>query len=256
MKSYNLTLSVFPSYEEMSKRAALFVFKEFIKKEVKKFVLGLATGSTQIGFRQEFLKLLKKSSLCLKNLYLVNLDEYWPIKKGNPQSYFQEMKQNFWQPLENLKLGFNQKNAFIPNGEGKNPKICALEYEETIKKLGGIDLQMLGVGIEGHIGFNEKGSSLFSKTRLVTLSPSTIEANKRFFLGNKNLVPKKALTMGIATILKAKKILLLANGEKKQAIIKRLIKEPPNKNLPASFLKLHKMVFFFLDKDAYGEKLT
>jgi len=253
MKLLKPELLIYSDYLKMSRGAAFFVFKELEKKLSQKFVLGLATGATQIGFRKEFLKLLKIKKPSLKNLFLVNLDEYWPIKKGDRNSYFYEMKVNFWQPLEELKLGFSRKRAFIPDGESKNPKIAAKNYEKLLTKLNGVDLQMLGIGVEGHIGFNEKGSSSFSRTHLTNLAPSTIEANKAFFHQKGKAVPEKAITMGIATVLEAKKILLLANGKKKQSVIKKLLQTKPIKDLPASFLKLHPDVTIMLDKEAYDK---
>lgn len=251
MSFNNFSLIVAPNYHDLSKKAANFVYSKWQKKYPKKFVLGLATGRTQVGFRQEFIKLVKLKRPRLANLYLTNLDEYWPLKKNHPNSYFQEMKQNFWDPLKKLNLGFSEKHTFIPNCQAKNPYQEAERFEKLLKKNGGIDLQVLGIGIEGHIGFNEKGSAKNSRTRLIVLDESTREANKNQFSGGKEEVPAHAITLGIANILEAREVLLLANGKKKKAIIKKLIKAGPDKNLPASFLKLHKKVTVMIDKEAY-----
>ena len=222
MKEFDLI--VCPDYDDLSKRSAQFVFDELLKKSSKKFVLGLATGRTQIGFKKEFLQLVVLKRPNLSDLYLFNLDEYWPIRRDDSWSYFQEMDKDFWQPLEKLNLGFSRERAFIPNGEAKDPCEEAVCYEELIKKHGGIDLQILGIGAEGHIGFNERGSSFDCRTRIVELSDSTREANSHFFNQNKKVVPTKAITMGIATILESKKIILLADGQRKKSILYWVIK--------------------------------
>lgn len=253
MKNFKIT--IFNDYNQLSQESAKYVFSRWQEKYPKKFVLGLATGKTQVGFRKNFLKLVSNRKPSLKNLYLFNLDEYWPIEKNHPCSYFWESNRNFWQPLLKLRLGFKQNHAFIPNGETENPRFEAANYEKTIKSVGGVDLQILGVGVEGHIGFNEKGSSADTTTRLVNLSDSTREANKAFFSQGKRAVPKQAITMGITTILKARKILLLISGRKKRMVFKRLIKSKQNKNLPVSFLKLHQDVTIFTDREASGKTI-
>lgn len=229
-------------YQELSKSAAILV-KERIKKKPD-LVLGLATGSTPLGLYQELIRLYEKGEIDFSQITTFNLDEYLGLEASSPNSYHFYMFHNFFNYI-NIK----KENIFIPKGITEKPKEDCLRYEEKIKEKGGIDLQILGIGSNGHIGFNEPGSSFRSLIRVVSLNKKTIRDNARFFK-NKKDVPKKAISMGIRTILSAKEIVLLASGEKKSEIIEKVINKKVTKKVPASCLKKHKNVTFIIDQKA------
>ncbi|MDE1193312.1 MAG: glucosamine-6-phosphate deaminase [Arachidicoccus sp.] len=211
-------------------------------------VLGLATGSTPIKVYDELVRLHKEDGLSFKNVITFNLDEYYPIVKDSPNSYWYFMHKHLFNHVD-----INPENIHIPNGEWKKENIrkrCE-EYENEIEAAGGIDLQLLGIGGNGHIGFNEPGSSLLSKTRLLVLENSTRIANSRDFL-NLNQVPKLAVSMGLSTILKAKKIVLLAWGNKAQ-IVAKAVEGNITDQIPASYLQQHNDCTFVLDEIAASE---
>lgn len=243
-------------YEALSEEAALFVYKRITAalNNSKPFVLGVATGSTPIGLYQYLVHLLADRRIDLSKFYTVNLDEYYPMKQTDSHSYYQYMKFHFWEPLQKANPTFEYEvQGFIPSGETDNPEAECLVYEERIKQRGGIDLQILGIGVNGHIGFNEPGSSPSSRTRVVTLSPETVSANSRFYKDDISQMPKKAITMGLGTILEAGEILLLASGKSKESIMRKLVAlDKPDQSLPASYLLQHPRVTYILDIDASG----
>ncbi len=222
------------NYKEMSKRAANIVIDKISKKPT--LILGLPTGETPLGMYTELIKAYKKKKVNFSKIKTFNLDEYYPIKNNNENSYHYYMNKNLFD-----KINIKKKNINILNGEAKNWKKECSDYEKKIKK-NPIDLMILGVGINGHIGFNEPGSLNNSKTRMIQLSDETRKINK-----TKNIY---ALTIGIFTIMSAKKIILLANGKNKAKAIKRLIEGPINKDCPVSFLRKHKNLIVILDKEA------
>lgn len=242
-------------YDSMSVIAAREAFNRIKKGLVsnEKFVFGLATGQSPIGFYKELLQLLKQEPLDLSHFYTVNLDEYFPISQTSINSYYVEMMNQLWKPLSEITPTFNPtKQAFIVNGDTADPIYEASAYEEKIQKLGGVDLQLLGLGVNGHIGFNEPSSARNSRTRLVRLAEETIEINaQKFFDGDSAKVPVQAITMGIGTILEAKEIFMLVSGNKKAKILAETIncKNPSSEN-PASFLQYHKKVHIFADDEA------
>jgi len=234
------------NYNELSKRAAELVVEEILKNP--HLVLGLPTGATPVGMYKLLIKSYKnktknKNKLDFSKITCFNLDEYYPIKRNNKNSYYSFMHNNFFSHVNVKKSNIN-----ILNSESKNPKKDCILYEKKIKK-NPIDLQILGVGINGHIGFNEPGSEFNSKTRIINLTENTIKRNSRFFK-NKSEVPTQALTMGISTIMSAKKLILLANGKNKANAIKRLVNGPINKDCPVSFLRKHKNLVVIVDKEA------
>ena len=206
-------------------------------------VLGLATGSTPIGLYAELVKLHKQEGLSFKNVITFNLDEYYTIERDAFQSYWSFMHRHLFNHVDILP-----ENIHIPNGElpKENTKQYCKQYDEAIEKAGGIDLQILGIGNNGHIGFNEPGSSLFSTTRLVTLENSTRIANARDFQSISQ-VPRMAITMGISTILKAKKIFLMAWGNK-AAIVAQSVEGTVTEQIPASILQQHDDCTFVIDE--------
>lgn len=219
------------------------------QKKKEKVVLGLATGSTPKSLYAELVRLHKEEGLSFKNVVTFNLDEYYPIERQALQSYYRFMHQQLFDHID-----INPKNINIPNGENEKEKIkehCK-EYEKRIEVAGGIDLQILGIGNNGHIGFNEPGSGLHSKTRLINLDNSTRLANSYEF-ANIAEVPRLALTMGIHSILQSKKIILMAWGTSKAPVIKKAVEEEMTESLPASLLQMHDDVQFVIDQDAATE---
>ncbi|MEJ8819308.1 glucosamine-6-phosphate deaminase [Lacibacter sp. H407] len=212
-------------------------------------VLGLATGSTPKSLYAELVRLHREEGLSFKNVIAFNLDEYYPIERDAIQSYHRFMKQQLFD-----KIDIDQSNCHIPDGTTAKETIkqhCAA-YEQKIADVGGVDLQILGIGINGHIGFNEPGSSVFTKTRLTTLTNSTRLANSYEF-ANISAVPRLAITMGIGTILKAKKIILMAWGPTKAPVIQQSVEGDDTEHVPASLLQNHDDVMFVIDEMAAAE---
>ena len=233
------------NYEELSKKAAKIVEAQIIIKP--DCVLGLATGSTPVGMYSELAKLYRQGELDFSEVKTFNLDEYYPIKTKNKQSYDYFMRKNLFS-----KINIKNENIHIPNGETDDPQKECEDYEKSIKANGGIDLQILGIGRNGHIGFNEPDANLDSFTHLTNLTENTIKANSRFFESFDD-VPKQALTMGISTILNAKKIILLASGASKRKVVSEFINGGINTSIPATMLKTHPDVVIICDRESYPE---
>lgn len=229
------------NYEELSQKAADFVAAQIMLKP--NCVLGLPTGSTPIGMYER----LTAMDLDFSEVTTFNLDEYYPIQKTNEQSYHYFMNKHLYS-----KVNLAPKNIFIPNGETGNPEQECDNYEQAIKAHGGLDMQVLGIGQNGHIGFNEPGEMLNSYTHITKLTQNTIEANARFF-ESMDAVPKQALTMGVATIMRAKRILLLASGKEKARVVKALSGSVIDPEIPATILAAHNNVTVIADKAALGE---
>jgi glucosamine-6-phosphate deaminase len=209
-------------------------------REKPSAVLGLATGGTPLLLYRE----LAKMNLDWRKVTTFNLDEYAGLPPSHPQSYHTFMRENFFR-----HINIAEKNTHIPDGIAKDiPAMCE-RYEKKIRAAGGIDLQLLGIGTDGHIGFNEPSSSLASRTRLKTLTPRTRRDNARFFEGETN-VPHHAITMGIGTILEARHCLLLAFGAKKSRAVAEAVEGPVTANNPASVLQMHPKVTFCVDAPA------
>ncbi|MFI5128848.1 MAG: glucosamine-6-phosphate deaminase [Chitinophagales bacterium] len=219
------------------------------QKNKQKCVLGLATGSTPRSLYAELVRMHRKEKLSFRNVITFNLDEYYPVDNNALQSYNRFMRKHLFDHVD-----INPKNIHIPNGEVKKENIKAqcIEYEKKIAAAGGIDLQILGIGNNGHIGFNEPGSSIHSKTRLITLDNSTRIANAYEF-ANISQVPRLAITMGISTILKSKKIILIAWGPAKSTVLKKAVEEDATESVPASLLQNHDDVMFAVDEAAASE---
>ncbi|KOR27063.1 glucosamine-6-phosphate deaminase [Clostridium sp. L74] len=237
-----MRIIVVDNYEEMSKKAATMVASQVILKPDS--VLGLATGDTPIGMYREIINIYKNQNLNFSRVKTFNLDEYYGLSKDNNQSYYYFMMNNLFN-----HVNINKDNINIPNGMMNHIEKECEEYESSIVKAGGIDLQVLGIGVNGHIGFNEPGESFEAETHLVNLDKKTIESNSRFF-GSKDEVPTRAISMGIKTILHSKKIILLACGQNKADAIFKTIKGKITPNVPASILQLHKDLVFIVDKEA------
>lgn len=229
-------------YDSASRKAASIVANEIRSKP--NAVLGLATGSTPLGTYKELIKMHKRDGLDFSRVRTFNLDEYFGLAPSHPQSYHRFMEENFFS-----KVNIKKRNVHIPDGLTKDVGAFCLEYEEMIKLCGGIDIQLLGIGRDGHMGFNEPGSSLGSRTRLKTLTEETVRDNARFF-SNAREVPKLAITMGVGTILDARKLLLIATGEAKADAVKASIEGPVTAQVTASALQLHRSVTCVLDEPA------
>jgi glucosamine-6-phosphate deaminase len=231
------------NYEEMSRMAAEQIAQ--IVQENPRAVLGLATGSTPVGIYRALVEMYKLGKVDFSRVKTFNLDEYVGLPNDHPQSYHVYMQDHLFTHVNAVPEHIHIPNGFVQNFE----KECVL-YDDAIEDAGGIDLQILGIGANGHIGFNEPGSSPFAKTSVVQLAESTIQANSRFFNGFEE-VPKEAITVGIGTILmNSKHIILLASGEGKAHAIKKMIDQEPNLENPASFLKQHPHVTVILDEEA------
>ncbi len=237
MKVYKLK-----DYKGLSEKAAQIVASQLILKPDS--VLGLATGSTPEGLYNELIRLYELNIIDFKDVTTFNLDEYYGIHRHNPQSYYHYMRKNLLDYINIKKDSIN-----IPNGLSENVKKHCDEYEEKIKASGGVDFQILGIGRNGHIGFNEPSDEFKEKTHLVYLQDETIEDNARFF-ENIDEVPHKAISMGIKTIMYAKKILLVANGDAKAQAIYDSIKGPITPKVPASVLQLHRDLTVVVDEEA------
>ncbi|WP_109299264.1 glucosamine-6-phosphate deaminase [Aquimarina sp. AU474] len=219
------------------------------QKEGKPCVLGLATGSSPIKVYEELVNLYTQGELSFKNVITFNLDEYYPMNPDNQQSYYHFMHQHLFDHID-----INPQNINIPSGNIAQEEIdqYCIDYEMKIKELGGLDFQLLGIGRTGHVGFNEPGSHQNSGTRIITLDHITRRDAASDFNGIEN-VPKRAITMGISTIMNAKRILLLAWGHKKATIVKEMIEGKIISRIPASFLQEHKNVTIVMDSEAAGE---
>jgi len=230
------------NYEEMSRVAADIYVKQLEKKPDS--VLGFATGSTPLGLYAELIRHYNNCEIDFSKARSFNLDEYYPIKKTHPQSYDYFMQENLF---DNIDL----PDFRLPNGEAADPFAECAAYDAQIEAAGGIDLQLLGIGLNGHIGFNEPADSYSMATYLVDLTESTMEANSRFFKEGETQ-PTQALTMGFGAIFSAKRILLLISGKSKAGIAKKLFEGKIHTDVPACLLLLHPDVTVIMDKEADG----
>lgn len=229
-------------YTEMCKLASRIFAAEITLKP--NCVLGLATGSTPVGMYKELVEMYNEHHVDFSQVKTVNLDEYAGLSGDNDQSYRYFMNHNLFD-----HININKENTNVPNGTAADLEAECERYEQVVASMGGVDVQLLGIGNNGHIAFNEPCEEFPEKTHVVNLTQNTIEANARFFASMDD-VPKKALTMGIGTIMKAKKIVLLANGAKKAQTIYDTVYGPITPKVPASILRLHPDVTIFVDEEA------
>ena len=230
-------------YDEISSRAADIVEEE-MQRNKRKFVLGLATGSTPVGLYKELIRRHKDKGLDFSRVITFNLDEYIGLDAGHTQSYRYFMDEQLFNHI-NIK----RHNIHVPDGMAKDLEDYCIRYEKAITDAGGIDLQVLGIGRDGHIGFNEPSSSLGSRTRIKTLTEETIKDNARFFK-NADEVPQYAVTMGVGTIMKARKSILLASGAKKAGVLAETVEGPITAQVTASALQIHPHATIICDIDA------
>ncbi|MDE0089369.1 MAG: glucosamine-6-phosphate deaminase [Candidatus Poribacteria bacterium] len=234
------------TYKQLATIASEIIRDALLKKP--DLVLGLATGSTPIGLYKALVRMYKEDGLDFSSVTTFNLDEYVGIPCEHPQSYHTFMANHFFD-----HVNISVKNRHIPQNTAENHEAFCAAYEEAIARAGGIDVQVLGIGTDGHIGFNEVGSSLASRTRIVTLTESTLVANASHFEGDMSAVPEIAITMGIGTIMEAKQCLLLANGTSKSEAIAKAVEGPITSMVPASILQMHPNTVTLIDEAAASD---
>lgn len=229
-------------YEAMSQEASEFVAQAI--REKPNLVLGLATGSTPEGMYKDLIQKTQEASLSFKKVTSFNLDEYIGLEESHPNSYHYFMQENFFKQID-----ISPANTHLPKGRAKDLEKECERYEQLIESVGGIDLQILGLGTNGHIAFNEPGSSFTSPTAVVDLAQETLEANARFF-DSVEEVPSQAVTMGIGSIMKARAILLLVSGSSKAEALAKTIQGEVTEDLPSSVLQKHPNVTVIADEEA------
>jgi len=230
------------NYDQICDEAVGLIYKNW--QEKKDLVLGLATGRSPLGVYERLIALYKKGKMDFSRVRTFNLDEYIGLSKDHPQSFAYYMEKNFFRSVNIRRVNIHQLS-----GTTKDIESHCREYEEKISNAGGIDIQILGIGRNGHIGFNEPSSSLASRTRVKTLTQSTIDANTPSFK-NKTEVPRYCLTMGIETILDARMIILLASGKEKIEAIAKTVEGPLTASVPGSALQLHRRAKIIIDHEA------
>ncbi|MGL5616147.1 MAG: glucosamine-6-phosphate deaminase, partial [Sarcina sp.] len=229
-------------YEEMSRLAAEFMAAEVNKKP--EIILGLATGGTPVGMYKELIRMCDSKEVDFSKATTVNLDEYIGLSGEHPQSYRYFMNSNLFN-----HINIDKSKTYVPNGQAENVAKECESYDANIRELGGIDLQLLGLGSNGHVAFNEPNEYLTVGSHETKLTQSTIEANARFF-NSMDEVPKTAITMGLGGIMQAKKILVIANGEGKAEVVEQLMNGKITTEVPASMLQMHRDVTIIVDEAA------
>lgn len=238
-----MKVEVVENYEEMSRRAAEIVESQILKNPHS--VLGLATGSTPLGLYGKLIEGVQQRRMSYKDAKTINLDEYRGLNRSHPNSYHKFMGEHLFGHID-----IQMRHTYLPDGQAHSVEEECRRYEALVDRLGPIDLQILGLGTNGHIGFNEPGTPENSLTHCVELDESTRKNNARFFESLEE-VPTHAITMGIASILKSDRILLLASGKKKAPAVKRLLEKRVSDDFPASFLWNHEDVTLMVDREAY-----
>ena len=246
-----MRLIIEPNYEAVSSWAASYVCKrinDFKPSPERPFVLGCPTGSSPLGMYRKLIEFVKEGKLSFKNVVTFNMDEYIGLPESHPESYHSFMWNNFFSHID-----IPQENVNILDGNASDPEAECRRFEEKIASYGGIDLFMGGVGVDGHIAFNEPGSSLTSRTRVKTLTEDTRIANSRFFGGDVSLVPREALTVGVGTVMDAKSVMLIVNGHNKARALRHGVEGAVSQMWSISMLQLHPKAIIVADDDACGE---
>ena len=237
-----------PNYDEMSRWAADYVAQRIVEAAPtaeRPFKLGCPTGSSPLGLYQRLIEKCRKGELSFENVVTFNMDEYVNLPEEHPESYHSFMWTNFFSHID-----IKKENVHILNGNAQDLKAECANYEKMIEEAGGVDLFMGGIGPDGHIAFNEPGSSLSSKTRVKTLTTNTIQANCRFFDNNVDLVPKQALTVGVGTVMAAREVLIVCNGPQKARALHHCIDDGVNHMWTASALQMHEHGNIVCDEEA------
>jgi len=244
-----MRLLIHKDYEKASRWAANYITEKInSQKQGKPFILGLPTGSSPLGVYREFVKMYKEGRLSFKNVRTFNMDEYIGLEAGHPQSYHYFMMENLFNHID-----IDRKHIHILNGMAKDLENECRLYEEAIIKEGGIDLFLGGMGGDGHIAFNEPGSSLVSRTRMKTLTVESRLANARFFDGNMDKMPTTALTVGVGTVMDAREVLLIVSGRAKARALRAVIEEGINHMWTVSCLQMHPKAIIVCDDEATEE---
>lgn len=246
-----MRLIIEPDYATLSRWAACYVasrINAFKPTAERPFVLGCPTGSSPLGMYRNLIELYKEGKVSFRNVVTFNMDEYVGLSEDHPESYHSFMWNNFFSHID-----IPRENVNILNGNAPDPEAECRRFEEKIAAYGGVDLFMGGVGPDGHIAFNEPGSSLTSRTRMKTLTQDTIIANSRFFEGNVNLVPKTALTVGVGTVMDARSVLLLVNGHNKARALQHGVEGGISQMWTISALQMHPKAIIVADEDACAE---
>ena len=240
-----------PNYKAISIWAANYIAAKIIKAKPtakKPFVLGLPTGSSPLGTYKELIKLNKKGIVSFKNVITFNMDEYVGLPEGHPESYYSFMWDNFFSHID-----IQKKNVNILNGNAKDLEAECADYEKRINNAGGIDLFLGGIGADGHVAFNEPGSSLSSRTRVKSLTTDTIIVNSRFFENDVNKVPKTALTVGVGTVMDSKEVIIIVNGHNKARALQQAIEGAVNQMWTITALQMHPKGIIVCDEASCAE---
>jgi len=244
-----MRLIIHPDFEKASKWAAKYIAGKInAYKKPKPFTLGLPTGSSPLAIYNEFIKMYKEKTLSFKNVITFNMDEYIGLPAEHPQSYNYFMMENLFKHID-----INRKRIHIPNGMAKDVKKECEQYEKAITAAGGIEFFLGGMGSDGHIAFNEPGSSLVSRTRVKTLTAESKAANARFFDGDLSKMPTTAITVGVGTIMDAREVMIIVSGRSKARALKAVIEDGVNQMWTASFLQIHPRTTIVCDEEATEE---
>ncbi|MCL2440166.1 MAG: glucosamine-6-phosphate deaminase [Treponema sp.] len=244
-----MRLIILPNYEKASKWAANYIMNKINSHlQGKPFVLGLPTGSSPLGIYREFIKMYKEGKLTFKNVRTFNMDEYIGLDSSHPQSYHYFMMQNLFNHID-----IDRKHVHLLDGKTKDPENECRLYEEAIAAEGGIDLFLGGMGNDGHIAFNEPGSSLISRTRVKTLTAESKASNARFFDGDLSKMPTTALTVGVGTVMDAREVIIIVSGRAKAKALRAVIEEGVNHMWTVSCLQMHQKAIIVCDDEATEE---
>jgi len=237
-----MRIAVFRDAQQADRVGAEILIREIREKDDPK--LGLATGSSPVGIYKELVELVRNNPCSFKHATAYNLDEYVGLSEEHPQSYAAFMQEHLFRHIDLLP-----SHIHIPNGAAESAEAECIRYETLLREAGALDIQLLGIGLNGHIGFNEPGEHLSSETHIVTLTEDTRRANAKWFLSD-DQIPRQAITMGIGPIMKAKRVLFIAHGEAKSSIIHEAFTGPVTTSCPASLLQLHPDLIVLLDEEA------
>jgi glucosamine-6-phosphate deaminase len=243
-----MRLIIHKTYDEVSSWIARYIAGKITARKNKPFVLGLPTGSSPLGTYKELIALHQQGKLSFSHVVTFNMDEYLGLSEDHPQSYHRFMWDNLFSHID-----IKKENVYILNGMAENPLQECTAYEEAIGACGGIDLFLGGAGADGHLAFNEPGSSLVSRTRVKSLTQDTRMANARFFGGDPEAVPAAALTVGVGTVMDAREVLVIASGHNKARALRQAVEEGVNHMCTLSCLQMHSRAIIVCDEDATDE---